>query len=143
MDLPDYSGAKSALLFEDKILILKRDSHLDIPYPGYWDLIGGKREENEFPFDCLKREVEEEINLTLNDDHEIEFYRIYDSNSQPGKKTHFFVIRLKEADLDDIKLGDEGEELCFVEIADYLNKDMVIESYRSRLKDYLLSKEII
>lgn len=46
---------------EGKILIAKRnkDKHLG----GYWELPGGKLENDETPEDCLKRELYEEFNI--------------------------------------------------------------------------------
>ena len=47
---------------EDLFFILKRPSDKN-SYPDYWNLHGGKLEENESETDCIKREVREETSL--------------------------------------------------------------------------------
>ena len=49
----------SIILENDKgeFLLYLRDNKPDIPFPGYWDLIGGHVEEGETPEEALIREV--------------------------------------------------------------------------------------
>ena len=61
----DFSGCKIALLHGDIILTILRDDIPTIPYPNMWDLPGGGREGNETPFECVAREVYEELNIQL------------------------------------------------------------------------------
>lgn len=35
------------------------------PYPGYWDLPGGKLEDGETPEECIKREINEELGVVV------------------------------------------------------------------------------
>jgi len=52
----------AAIIIEDcKILLTKRNSSGDLP--GYWEFPGGKRENNETIFECLEREIKEELNV--------------------------------------------------------------------------------
>jgi 8-oxo-dGTP diphosphatase len=60
---------------EGKFLLYLRDNKPDIPFPGYWDLIGGHIEEGETPEEALVREVKEELDLDLK---EYTFYRKYE-----------------------------------------------------------------
>jgi 8-oxo-dGTP diphosphatase len=60
---------------EGKFLLYLRDNKPDIPFPGYWDLIGGHIEEGETPEEALVREVKEELDIDLK---EYTFYRKYE-----------------------------------------------------------------
>ena len=60
---------------EGKFLLYLRDNKPDIPFPGYWDLIGGHIEEGETPEEALIREFKEELDLDLK---EYTFYRKYE-----------------------------------------------------------------
>jgi 8-oxo-dGTP diphosphatase len=48
---------------ERHVLIVKRPAH--VPQPGVWEFPGGKLEENEQGDDALKREIAEEVGLTV------------------------------------------------------------------------------
>jgi 8-oxo-dGTP diphosphatase len=50
---------------EGNILIGRHPNLQRKPYPGYWDLPGGKIESSESPEDAIKREVKEELNLDI------------------------------------------------------------------------------
>jgi len=58
-----------------EVLLFLRDN-IDIPYPNMWDVLGGHVEIGETPENCIVREMQEEIGITLEDFHlfsEIEF----------------------------------------------------------------------
>ena len=68
----------AAIILENdkgEILLYLRDNKPDIPFPNYWDLIGGHVEEGETPEEALLREVKEELDLDLK---EYTFYRKYE-----------------------------------------------------------------
>ena len=44
-----------------QILLFLRDQKNDIPYPNYWDVLGGNVEDEETPQQCILREMKEEI----------------------------------------------------------------------------------
>jgi len=53
----------AAIIIENgKILLTKRNSTGNLP--GYWEFPGGKRENNETIFECLEREIKEELNVS-------------------------------------------------------------------------------
>ncbi|WP_342667060.1 NUDIX domain-containing protein [Leisingera methylohalidivorans] len=53
----DFSGVKLALFLGRDRLVILRDGAPDIPYPGYWDLPGGRREGRKSPEACALRET--------------------------------------------------------------------------------------
>ncbi|MAH03309.1 acetyltransferase [Candidatus Pacearchaeota archaeon] len=55
-------ASKIILLNSKKeFLLFLRDNKLDIPFPGYWDFIGGETEKDETDLESIKREIDEEI----------------------------------------------------------------------------------
>ena len=68
----------AAIILENdkgEILLYLRDNKPDIPFPNYWDLIGGHVEEGETPEEALVREVKEELDIDLTD---YTFYKKYE-----------------------------------------------------------------
>lgn len=68
----------AAIILENdkgEILLYLRDNKPGIPFPAYWDLIGGHVEEGETPEEALVREVKEELNIGLKD---YTFYKKYE-----------------------------------------------------------------
>ena len=63
MPLPHYHVTAAIIRRNDKVLITKRPkgSHL----AGYWEFPGGKQEAGENLKTCLKREITEEIGMTV------------------------------------------------------------------------------
>jgi 8-oxo-dGTP diphosphatase len=58
-------GQKAIIMKDNKYLLLHKS--LTVPrFPGYWDFPGGGLEENEDPFEGIKREILEETNLKAN-----------------------------------------------------------------------------
>ena len=56
----------------DKYLITQRGDKKNY---GKWEFPGGKVKENEHPFDSIKREIKEELNIEISPDREIIKYR--------------------------------------------------------------------
>ena len=68
----------AAIILENdagEFLLYLRDNKPGIPFPGYWDLIGGHVEEGETPEEALVREVREELGIELK---EYSFYKKYE-----------------------------------------------------------------
>lgn len=68
----------AAIILENdkgEFLLYLRDNKPGIPFPGYWDLIGGHVEEGETPEEALVREVREELDIDLK---EYTFYKKYE-----------------------------------------------------------------
>jgi len=68
----------AAIILENdngELLLYLRDNKPDIPFPDYWDLIGGHVEEGETPEEALVREIKEELDIVL---PEYSFYKRYE-----------------------------------------------------------------
>ncbi len=65
---------------KDKILISQRSDH--VHQGGLWEFPGGKKIKNESQFSTLKREIHEEIDITINQSHHLVSYE-YDYTDKP------------------------------------------------------------
>ena len=57
-----------------KILAAKRSNTM--PHSGYWEFPGGKIEDDELPEDCLIREIQEELDCTIEVNQQLPAFRI-------------------------------------------------------------------
>lgn len=85
----------TALLFDKngRLLMYLRDDKPSIPFPNHWDLFGGHVEEGETPTEALKREVEEEIGVSLEEAKHFRDYVVTEGDAYPNVK-HVFWARL-------------------------------------------------
>lgn len=61
----------------DKYLITQRSDEKNY---GKWEFPGGKVKENEYPFDSIKREIKEELNIEISPQREIKRYQYKEFN---------------------------------------------------------------
>lgn len=94
-----------------KVLLAKRENsgHLG----GFWEFPGGKIETGETPFTCLKRELREELQITLDQDS-ASFFDI--SYYEYGMKRVFLIGLTVTRYFGDIH-PTEHEEIRWIEIA--------------------------
>ena len=86
----EFSGCKIALLCDDKLLTILRDDISTIPWPNMWELPGGGREDEETPFECVQREVFEELGLKL-EEADILWAKEYQGMLDPDETSIFMV----------------------------------------------------
>lgn len=134
----DFNGAKIAFIKNNEVLVIQRDNKPGLRYAGMWDLPGGGREANETPFECVAREVYEELGLTLSPES-IVWQRIYPSIHNPDTTAYFMVASITSNDLHSITFGNEGQGWKMINIDDFMADTTVIEPLKGRLKDYLES----
>lgn len=127
-------GAKLALFVGDKLATLQRDDRPGLLWANHWDLPGGGLETGETPLTCVLRETYEELTLTI-DPGLVTWGRDYGSSS--GDIAWFFAAHVPAAVAQDIVLGDEGQGWCLMEVADFLDHDLVVPQFKPRLRDYL------
>ncbi|MBF0777890.1 NUDIX hydrolase [Streptococcus cuniculi] len=132
----NFSGAKIALLKDDQILTILRDDTPTIPYPNTWDLPGGGREGDETPFECIQREVFEELGIAISKES-IGWIKAYSGLIDLTKDSVFMVGEISQAQIDKIVFGDEGQGWKMMPIENFLSDDQVYESLKGRLRDWM------
>lgn len=132
----EFTGCKIVLICEGRILTILRDDKPTIPYPNMWDLPGGDREGNETPFECVTREVYEELSIQLSKD-DIVWSRIYPSMLDENKNSVFLVGKLTQEQFDSIVFGDEGQGYKLVRLEEFLASDRVVPQLQERVRDYV------
>lgn len=132
----EFTGCKIALICGDKILTILRDDKETIPWPNMWELPGGGREGNETPFECVAREVYEELSIQLSKD-DIIWSSIYPSMLDENKKSVFLVGQLTQEQFDSIVFGDEGQGYKLVSLEEFLTSDRVVPQLQERVRDYV------
>ena len=135
----EFSGCKIALLCDDRLLTILRDDKASIPYPNMWELPGGGREGEETPFECVQREVFEELGLKL-EETAIVWAKEYQGMLDPDKTSIFMVGTITQEDFASIVFGDEGQAYQMMDVSQFLVDDKVIPQLQDRLRDYLEGK---
>ena len=101
-------GQKAIIMKNNKYLLLHKS--LTVPrYPGYWDFPGGTLEENEDPFEGIKREILEETNLKANP-----LKVIWKTQMKVNDIMTEYLVYGVELLSDDIKLSHEHTEYEWV-----------------------------
>lgn len=132
----EFSGCKIALLCDDKLLTILRDDKASIPYPNMWELPGGGREGEETPFECVQREVFEELGLKL-EEADIVWAKEYQGMLDPDKTSIFMVGIITQEDFASIAFGDEGQTYQMMDVSQFLSSENAISQLQDRLSDYL------
>lgn len=132
----EFSGCKIALLCDDKLLTILRDDISTIPWPNMWELPGGGREGEETPFECVQREVFEELGLKL-EEADIVWAKEYQGMFNPDKTSIFMVGTITQEDFVSIAFGDEGQAYQMMDVSQFLADEKVIPQLQDRLRDYL------
>ncbi|MCI3918213.1 NUDIX hydrolase [Streptococcus intermedius] len=132
----EFSGCKIALLCDDKLLTILRDDKASIPYPNMWELPGGGREGEETPFECVQREVFEELSLKL-EEAAIVWAKEYKGMLDPDKTSIFMVGTITQEEFASIIFGDEGQAYQMMDVSQFLADEKVIPQLKDRLRDYL------
>ena len=136
IEISDFTGCKIALFCGDKLLTILRDDKSNIPYPNTWELPGGGREGDESPFECVAREVFEELGIHLTEDCLL-WSKVYPSMLFEGKESVFLVGKLRQEQFDSIVFGDEGQGYKLMSIDEFLSSDKVVPQLQDRVRDYL------
>lgn len=132
-----FYGAKVTVFVGSRIVTILRDDIPDIPWPGYWDLPGGGRENGEGAWDCAVRECREETSLALGAD-DLLWGRRYRTERHDN---WFFVAQVAAKRTSELLLGTEGQELRLMSVKDYLIHPKAIPNFQQRLADWVARTE--
>ena len=132
----EVSGCKIALICDDKLLTILRDDISTIPWPNMWELPGGGREGEETPFECVQREIFEELGLKL-EEAAIDWAKEYQGMLDPEKTFIFMVGTITQEEFASIIFGDEGQAYQMMDVSQFLADEKVIPQLQDRLRDYL------
>lgn len=132
----NFTGCKIALICDGRILTILRDDKPTIPWPNLWELPGGGREGDESPFECVAREVYEELSIQLSKE-DIVWSWIYPSMLDENKNSVFLVGKLTQEQFNSIVLGDEGQGYKLVRLEEFLASDRVVPQLQERVRDYV------
>ena len=133
MENREFAGAKLALFIGGKLLVIRRDVKPGLVWPGYLDLPGGGREDDETPEACALRETHEEVGLALHADQLI-WKHFYPEDPTPA---WFFAAQLPAGAEADVIFGDEGQGWTLMDPQDYVASDEAVPHFRLRVRDYL------
>ena len=131
----NFTGCKLAYIFNEMLLVYKRDDLPSIPFPGLWDFPGGGREGEETPEECVLRELEEEFAISFPESRFI--YKQKVPNHTNDGNSFFFVAHGMQSEIDAISFGDEGQYWKFMTINEYMTHPKSITALKSRLLGYL------
>lgn len=137
--MSDFKGAKIALICEDRLIAYLRDDKAGIPFPGWWDLPGGGREQDETPMECAIRETHEEFGISI-DPASIVWERYYPGQTPEAPGTYFHVAQLADG-FGDIVFGEEGQRWEIMSIQHFLTHPQVVSHLKDRLRHYLAEME--
>jgi 8-oxo-dGTP diphosphatase len=112
-------GQKAIILDEEnRILMMKRSDKTEAA--GKWSLPGGALELNEDPTQGIKREVEEETGLIVDD------LKLFDARSRTSPDNDFVVVLcyVGKADSTQVQLNWEHTDFQWVAVEDALKLDL-------------------
>jgi len=137
--MTDFTGAKAALLYKEEILVYQRDNKPGLRFAGKWDFFGGGREGSETPFECLVREIEEELKIVIRE-NQVVFSVIFPAMHDPSVDAYFMVVQLTDDNAAQYQFGSEGQRCKFIGINQFLADDTFIPDLKSRMMSYLKSQ---
>lgn len=135
----EFTGVKIALINNGRVLTILRDNKPEISYPNFWDFPGGGRENDETPFECVQREVWEELKIRIKKS-DIVWAKQYPGMIQSGTISIFMVSYISQLEFEKIVFGDEGQKYELRPIKEVMKDTQMIDSLKLRLQDYIEAK---
>jgi 8-oxo-dGTP pyrophosphatase MutT (NUDIX family) len=122
----DAAAALIVVGEDERYLMQLRDQKPNIFYPGYWGLFGGAIEHGESPEASLRRELEEELGLTVETIvYFTEFVFDFEFAGLRRYQRQFFEVRVSENVLPNLVLG-EGTKMQTFAARELLTRTRVV-----------------
>ena len=118
--MKDFVGVKIALIKDNEVLVILRDDKPTISFPNMWDFPGGARDGKEGPFECVAREVKEELSLDISKD-QIIWSKVVPSMENKNLDAHFMVAKITDKDMRSVVFGDEGQTWKMMPIVEFMS----------------------
>lgn len=128
-----FHGAKLVLLIGGRLLVIRRDLTPGIAFPGHLDLPGGGREGQESARDCVLRETQEEVGLSLPAKGLSQEVWV----SRAKGYSVFFSAALPESAARQIVFGDEGQSWCLMSPLAYLHHPLNVPHFADQVRGLL------
>ena len=131
-----FVGVKIVLLCGDRIVAIQRDEKPGLRFSGMWDLPGGGRDGNETPFETARREIIEELSITISED-DVFYQKEYPAMVEDQEIAYFLAARITHEQIAAIVFGDEGQGWKLTTIDDFIQDETIVPFLRGRLQDFL------
>jgi 8-oxo-dGTP diphosphatase len=137
MEKPAEKKRGASMIFlnsSGQVLLCLRENKKEIPFPNCWDLLGGGVEEGETPSECIRREMQEEIEF---DPGQPVLFRVYDLED----RLDYTFWQRQDFDLATLTLH-EGERLEWFseENVRKLKEEHIAFGFRDILLDFYREK---
>lgn len=123
------------MVVNGKLLMYLRDNKPDLFHANMWDFLGGGREGKETPFECVFREIKEEIDFSLSE-KSIIWQKVYLAQKDKKQQAVFMVVKADELDVEKINLT-EGQKCRLFTKEEFFGSENVIPALKERFSDYL------
>lgn len=134
--MTEFVGVKIALLYQNKVIVIRRDNKPGLRFADMWDFPGGARDGRENPRECVIREVREELGINLQPSAII-WKKTYPAMHDARQTAYFMVAKISPEQFQGIEFGDEGQGWKLVSADEFMKDKAVIEPLKGRLNDYL------
>lgn len=127
-------SSKAIIYHNKKLLMFLRDNDSSIPDPNKWSLVGGEVDEGESFEQAVRREIKEEISVLP------KLIKYLGKISTPDGNSHaIFLVKMTNREVEQLKIGDEGQKIKFFSIQEIRNLDLAtnVKRYFELHADYL------
>ena len=135
-----FNGVKAALYYNGELLVYQRDDKPGLRFAGLWDFFGGGREGNETVYECIARELQEELDIIILPE-QIIFEKTFPAMHDPSLTAYFVVVELTAENVEQIHFGSEGQRYKLTTVKKFLdNNDEYVPFLKARLESYLATQ---